>query len=78
MIDLDQSKVDAALSQLACAQGDHRWKRIGGCACCCDLGDNIHGECSLPVHECEECGDCDYGDNADSAKIKAECKKEST
>lgn len=72
MIELDQAKVDAALSQLACAQGDHRWKFIGCGGCCCD---DIGG-CSLPVHQCEECGDCDYGDNPESDEIRAKCADE--
>lgn len=78
MIPLDQAKVDAALAQLACAQGDHRWKSIGAAACCCDLGDGIYGECSLPVNVCEECGDCDYGDSVDSDNIRANCACERT
>ncbi len=35
----------------------HSWKFIGGTnASCSDVC-----MCSVPVHECDFCGDCDYG-----------------
>lgn len=48
----------------------HRWVFRGGMNCGCEP----RGDCSLPVHECEACGDCDYGDNAEAAEIKLECE----
>lgn len=52
-----------------CAEVGHRWKHIGGrnagCGDACD--------CSVPVHQCEVCGDCDYGDNAEGTATIAAC-----
>lgn len=51
-----------------CSVLGHKWKSDGGRWCgCCD------GGCSVPVHECEACGDCDYGDNEDADDVRAEC-----
>lgn len=52
-----------------CAILDHRWKFVGGRNCGCP-----DGGCSIPVHECESCGDCDYGENAEADAIIAECE----
>ena len=52
-----------------CALLGHQWKFIGCMACCC----NGEGECSLPVHECEACGDCDYGENQHAEDARADC-----
>lgn len=53
---------------LGCLAG-HDWRVIGGCnaGCSHDCG------CSVPVHECSRCGDCDYGDNEDAAAVRADC-----
>ena len=29
--------------------------------------------CSVPVHVCQKCGDCDYGDNADADETLSIC-----
>ena len=55
-----------------CSVLGHKWKHIGGCNCGCDGG----GNCSVPVHECEVCGDCDYGDNEDATATRAACQAE--
>lgn len=52
-----------------CAEIGHDWKSIGGrnAGCgpdCC---------CSVPVHECSRCGDCDYGENKWAEQAIAEC-----
>jgi hypothetical protein len=58
-----------------CSNG-HKWKFKGGKNCGC----HPDASCSLPVHECERCGDCDYGDTAEAHRIiracpeAAECK----
>jgi hypothetical protein len=52
-----------------CSVLGHKWKHIGGRNCGCR-----NGHCSFPVHECEACGDCDYGDNAEAREIKLECE----
>jgi len=54
-----------------CAANGHVWKHIGGRNCGCLY---VTG-CSVPVHECVVCGDCDYGDNAEAAGIIAACSE---
>ena len=44
---------------------------IGGCNCGC----NEWSCCSVPVHQCARCGDCDYGDNTEATKIKRVCRE---
>lgn len=52
-----------------CVHGDHDWQSTGGCHCGCEDGRS----CSVPVHECTRCGDCDYGDNDEARDIVAKC-----
>lgn len=54
-----------------CATAGHNWKHIGGknAGCCDDCG------CSVPVHECAVCGDCDYGDNDEAVRTMALCNE---
>lgn len=49
-----------ARQQVACADGTHHWRSIGGRHCPHpeDIG---NGTCSQPVYECAICGDTDYG-----------------
>ncbi len=54
-----------------CAVLGHDWVFVGGSACPC-----ANGGCSLPVHECRSCGDCDYGDNDEAKEILAKCDQE--
>lgn len=52
-----------------CRKEGHDWKSRGGCnAGCCD-----DCACSVPVHECTRCGDCDYGQNEWREQTVAEC-----
>ena len=65
---------------LNCQDG-HRWKSIGGRNCGCEWTDEdgvhvIGGSCSIPVLQCEVCGDCDYGENDEAKQIKADCASE--
>ena len=53
-----------------CAVLGHKWGFSGGANCGCPVG----GSCSIPVHECEACGDCDYGDNAAAREVRANCE----
>lgn len=46
----------------------HRWVFAGGRNCGCG-----RDACSVPVHECEACGDCDYGDNAEADETRERC-----
>lgn len=53
---------------VGCEAG-HNMRHIGGCNAGCheDCG------CSVPVYACSLCGDCDYGDNNDADKTRADC-----
>jgi hypothetical protein len=58
----------------------HRWRHKGGKNCGCEWRDEdggiSTGSCSVPVYECEACGDCDYGDNAEAAETREVCHAE--
>lgn len=51
-----------------CSILGHKWVHTGGANCGCE-----DGGCSVPVHECEACLDCDYGDNADADEVRKYC-----
>jgi hypothetical protein len=53
-----------------CAVLGHEWVLSGGANCGCSDG----GSCSIPVHECHACGDCDYGDNGAAREVRAGCE----
>lgn len=52
-----------------CRDLGHDWRMLGGKNAGC--GDGCG--CSVPVHECARCGDCDYGDNEWAARTVDEC-----
>ena len=56
-------------AETSCAVRGHRMKHIGGMNAGCD----DQCSCSIPVHECLDCGDCDYGDNDESQQTMADC-----
>ena len=47
----------------------HKWVFRGGKNCGCE---GYRG-CSVPVYDCESCGDCDYGDNEEAVEQRASC-----
>lgn len=59
-----------------CAVEHISWRFMGGRSCCCDLPDGSTGECSVPVHICDFCGDSDYGDNVEADEIIAKCERQ--
>jgi hypothetical protein len=68
---LDRLVAEAAVladSKHPCTILGHLWVSTGGRNCCCD-----DGACSVPVHECSACGDCDYGDNEEADAVRAAC-----
>jgi hypothetical protein len=65
------SRLERQVAAATCAEVGHRWRSIGGANCGCE-----DGGCSVPVHECEVCGDSDYGENEWAAKVRAECASE--
>lgn len=50
-------------------QVQHDWRSRGGA----NAGCSKDCFCSVPVHECGACGDCDYGDNEEARAVVAEC-----
>lgn len=60
---------------LGCLLGNHDWQFIGGCNAACERG-VADCQCSVPVHECSKCGDCDYGDNAEADRARERCAVE--
>ena len=54
-----------------CAILGHRWRFSGGSWCGCD-----GGSCSVPVYECDACGDCDYGENDEAEETRRICAEE--
>ena len=61
---------------LNCQSGEHKWKSVGGRNAYCENGDLC--DCSVPVHECEVCGDCDYGNTPEADEIRRECRETGT
>lgn len=57
-----------------CAVLGHNWVMRGGknAGCTEDLRDC---GCSVPVNECDACGDCDYGDNDEADAVRARCRE---
>ena len=54
---------------LNCQDGKHQPQLVGGMNAGC--GQFCH--CSVPVYECAICGECDYGNNDETAEIIAKC-----
>lgn len=64
------AKLEREAAQMTCSErGYHRWKSIGGANCGC----HRNAACSVPVHKCEDCGDCDYGENAAANATRVHC-----
>lgn len=59
-----------AIAGAPCSEVGHRWKFLGGANCGCFDGSG----CSVDVHECEVCGDCDYGDTPAMVERRASCE----
>ncbi len=69
-----EANVDNIRRQIAsasCLAVGHDWKHIGGCNAGCQLDKDCC--CSVPVHQCTKCGDCDYGDNPEADEKRAHC-----
>lgn len=70
-IEADAARLRRAIAAAPCAEIGHRWRFLGGRHCGCE-----DGSCSIPVHVCEVCGDCDYGGNEEAAEIAQACSRE--
>lgn len=67
-----QAEVDRlkrAIAGAPCSEVGHRWVFMGGANCGCFAG----ACCSVDVHECEVCGDCDYGDTPEMDERRTQC-----
>lgn len=63
-------RLERQASAATCAElGRHDWQSLGGC----NAGCGMDCSCSVPVHECSRCKDCDYGENAEAAEVRREC-----
>lgn len=68
------AQIKRALTAAPCSEVGHRWRFMGGRNVGCeDMGKDC--SCSVSVHECEVCGDCDYGDNPEHAEVLARCRE---
>lgn len=68
-------RIERAIRAAPCAEVGHRWKHLGGKhAGCVESDPDFDCDCSLPVYECEVCGNCDYGENEEAREIIANCK----
>jgi hypothetical protein len=65
------ARIERAIAATTCRElGRHEWRHVGGRNCGCYPGSC----CSIPVHECARCGDCDYGDNAEAQEQISGCE----
>jgi hypothetical protein len=63
-------RLERQASAATCAElGRHDWQSLGGCNAGCEDGCC----CSVPVHKCARCGDCDYGENDWAIEVRREC-----
>lgn len=73
-----EARVEAIRRELAvtaCAEAGHAWRHVGGRnAGCSHLGDVCM--CSVPVHVCDKCGDCDYGETREADETRGRCARE--
>jgi hypothetical protein len=64
------ARLERSAHAATCAEMGHDMRSIGGCNAGCD---DACG-CSVPVHECAVCGDCDYGVNDEAAEVRRRCE----
>lgn len=63
------ARLEREAAAATCAEVGHRWVSLGGR----NAGCHKDCSCSVPVHECEVCKDCDYGDNQWARDTMADC-----
>lgn len=64
------ARLELLAAQATCAEIGHRFKCIGGA----NAGCGTFCSCSIPVHECEVCGESDYGNNPLANEVREECR----
>ena len=72
--DLEKAEAELArikreIAQGPCREFGHTWVLRGGTNAGC--GDGC--QCSVSLHVCTKCGDCDYGDNQEADEIRTQC-----
>jgi hypothetical protein len=65
----EAARIRREIAQGPCREFGHDWRHHGGANAVCDL----ECSCSVPVHVCSKCGDCDYGQNPEAEQKRAEC-----
>lgn len=69
-----EAEVEAIKRKIAaeqsCSVRGHVWVFVGGKNAGCS---DVCG-CSVPVHTCRDCGDCDYGDTEEAGDIMSQCE----
>ncbi|TCU34121.1 hypothetical protein [Rhizobium azibense] len=55
-----------------CREKGHTWKFLG----CTNAGCNRDCGCSVDVHQCIVCGDCDYGETDAADDVRKACEVE--
>jgi len=68
-IEAQAAQIRREIAQGPCREYGHTWRHLGGANAGCgpDCG------CSVPVHQCEKCGDCDYGDTPEADETRRRC-----
>jgi hypothetical protein len=64
------ARLERQAAGATCDELGHDWHSLGGCNCGC----HEDACCSVPVHECSRCKDCDYGQNSEADHIRATCE----
>lgn len=62
-------RLNRKIATTDCAVAGHDWQFTGGKNA--DCGSDC--ACSVPVHTCSKCRDCDYGDNEEARLIQSDC-----
>lgn len=65
------ARLEQEFRQGPCREVGHTWKFLGGA----NAGCSDTCGCSVSVHVCEKCGDCDYGDNEEAVQIRKDCEE---
>lgn len=67
------ARIQREIAQGPCREFGHEWVSRGGRNAGCDKDCS----CSVPVHECAKCHDCDYGDNPEAKAVIERCASDS-
>jgi hypothetical protein len=68
-IEAQAAQIRREIAQGPCREYGHSWKFLGGA----NAGCGLYCSCSVSVHQCEKCGDCDYGENAEAEEVRRQC-----